>query len=427
MNDEMLQIPESESNGKMKSAIHIWSKVSAVVVMFLTLFLPVIAKADFIENKGQWPAQVLYAADITGGKLFIEKNRLLYCFYEGSNHGHEMTKEKNVSDYHTEYMWVHAYEVRFINSHTNPAVLSEKNPVGPIYNYINGNDPNKWVSGAHSFTRVMLSELYPGIDLILYSQESIVKYDLVVRPEGNARNIRMQYNGLDKMVIEDGNLLLETRLGKVTEIKPYTYQILSGEQKEVSCHFQLKGNIISFSFPRDFEKGKALVIDPNIIFSVYSGSTSDNWGNTATYDGEGNLYSGGIVASNGYPVTVGAYQVSHAGGNWDIGILKYDSAGSRLTYATYLGGNSSETPQSLVVNKAGELLILGTTSSKNFPVTNGSLFGGGVNFTPMDGVPYPNGSDIFVAKLNNAGTELLGSTFLGGSNNDGINFIRSLN
>src|SRR5690606_33423188 len=170
-----------------------------------------------------------------------------------------------------------------------------------------------------------------------------------------------------------------------------------------------------------------LIIDPILIFSAYSGSTMDNWGNTATYDARGNVYSGGMVSNDdfpsGFPVTPGAYQVAYAGGSWDIGILKYDSAGSELLYCTFIGGNGTETPQSLVVNSSGELLILGATGSSDFPVTNGSEFKGGENIDPLWGVPYLQGTDIFIAKLSPNGDKLLGATYLGGTSNDGVNLI----
>jgi gliding motility-associated-like protein len=236
----------------------------------------------------------------------------------------------------------------------------------------------------------------------------------------------MEYEGAD-LSLEEENLIVKTSLQTITELKPYAYQLINGRQVSVACQFQIRGNVVSYVFPDGYDECEELVIDPILIFSAYSGSTQDNWGNTATYDDRGNLYSGGMVSTKnpptGFPVTVGAFQITFQGGNWDVGILKYDSAGSKLLYATYLGGNNTETPQSLVVNAAGELLILGATGSSDFPVTNGSTFKGGTPIDPLGGVPFTAGSDIFIAKLSEDGAQLLGGTYLGGSENDGINFI----
>jgi gliding motility-associated-like protein len=395
-----------------------------IPVLYTLLAVPAYAGSDktgnFIENKGQWPSQVLFAADIPGGTLYVERSRLIYSFYL-PQHQHDDPSVKHTAENDTTPN-AHAFELKFVHGYTGLRAAGY-NPAATTFNYWNGNDPSKWISHARAFEGVELQDIYPGIHLKLYRQGASLKYDFIVTPQGRIEDILLEYNGLDGIRLADGNLNLQTALGELTEMKPYAFQVHGTQQHEVKCTFKLHNNRVTFDAPASWDRTNSLIIDPLIVFSAYSGSTADNWGNTATYDDEGNLYSAGIVSSAGYPVKTGAYQTSFGGGSWDIGIMKFDSAGTRLIYATYLGGRSSETPQSLVVNHAGELLILGTTSSTNFPVTNGSTFSGGNNFTPMDGVPYSNGSDLFVAKLSADGTRLLASTYFGGSNNDGVNFV----
>jgi gliding motility-associated-like protein len=131
----------------------------------------------------------------------------------------------------------------------------------------------------------------------------------------------------------------------------------------------------------------------------------------------------------GYPVSLGAYQTV-SGGGWDIGIIKYDSSGINRLYATYLGGSSTDIPHSIVVNKANQLLILGTTGSSDYPVKSNAYdtsFSGGTNIALDNVLQYPNGSDIVVSKLSTDGSQLLASTFIGGSGNDGLNFLPHYN
>ncbi|HTJ52818.1 MAG TPA: gliding motility-associated C-terminal domain-containing protein [Cyclobacteriaceae bacterium] len=382
----------------------------------------------FIENKGQWPSQVLYVAEIPGGKLYIESSRLLYSFYTSPHIHRELssgsvfTKEDFIQQEDT-VQQAHAFEVKFLNAHTTISAEGVS-ASSTIYNYFIGNDPASWAQGAKAFETVVLHNLYEGVDLKLYARGSTIKYDLIiVAGSHHLKNIEMLYNGLDSLKLKDGNLHLKTKLGELTEMKPYAYQLDGKAQKEVSCTYKLKGNKVTFNFNERPDSALTLVIDPLIIFSAYSGSVADNWGYTATYDDYGNAYSGGIVLGTGYPVSLGSYQSSFRGGTWDIGIMKYDSSGQKLIYATYLGGSAVETPQSLVVNHAGELLVMGVTSSTNFPVTNGSVLAGGTPFEPFDEEPYNNGSDLFIAKLNANGSKLTGSTYLGGTSNDGINFV----
>lgn len=397
-------------------------------LMLWLVFIPHFAQAvtGFIENKGQWPDQVLFAADIPGGKLYVERTRLLYAFVESPesmhNHLSENIAGKDVSAYHLDVLQAHAFEVKFL--HVNTTVRAQG--VGVLdskYSYINGSDPSKWQQHVRAYEIIIISDLYKGVDLKLYTSGSSVKYDLIVKPGGHLHKIELAYSGLDSLQLKQKNLHMKTSLGEIIEMKPYVYQEHNGKRTDIPCKFNVKNNHVTFDLEHRHDPSTTLVIDPLIIFSAYSGSTTDNWGNTATYDDEGNAYMAGIVYGTGYPVKTGAYQVSYRGGTWDIGVMKFDSAGTKMLYATYLGGSAAETPQSLVVNHAGELLILGTTSSKDFPVTNGSAFAGGTAFTPMDGVPYANGSDLFAAKLSSDGTELLGSTYIGGSANDGVNFV----
>src|SRR3990172_1853751 len=120
--------------------------------------------------------------------------------------------------------------------------------------------------------------------------------------------------------------------------------MVKGKQREVKCNFKLENKVVSFEFPRGYDKTKELVIDPTLIFASYSGSTADNWGYTSTFDNAGNLYGGGVTFGVGYPTTVGAYQVSFNGGNGnysfgtDISLTKFSSNGTALLYSTYLGG-----------------------------------------------------------------------------------------
>ena len=280
---------------------------------------------------------------------------------------------------------------------------------------------------AYAYDGFRYGSIYDGIDLNVYTYGQNLKYDFVVAPEANPNQILISYQGADQLRLDaSGDLHTETRLAEIIEKKPVAYQMIDGKKVFVSCRYQLTGNQLTFLFFQGYDPCYELAIDPLLIFSTYSGSTADNWGSTATPGENGNLYSAGVTnllnAGGVFPATTGAFQVNY-GGLYDIGILKYDSAGQQLLYASYLGGTESESPHSLVMNSNEELIVLGTTSSADFPTTlnaydrsfNGGTVVGGVV------VPYRKGSDIFVARVNGAGTKLLSSTLLGGNANDGLN------
>jgi hypothetical protein len=262
---------------------------------------------------------------------------------------------------------------------------------------------------------------------MIYSSGDNIKYDFIVSAGADPRLIRASYEGAHVALSEEGDLYITTSVGQIIEKHPEAYQFVDGKKKRIQCKFILEDNVLSFCFPQGYDECEPLIIDPLLIFSTYSGSTADNWGSTATPGEHGNLYSAGIVrdvnATQNFPTTPGAFQISF-GGSIDIGILKYDSTGTNLLWASYLGGNSSESPHSLVMDQDEELLVLGTTSSSNFPTTSGAFsrtFSGGVPQPVYLPVPYDNGSDIIVTRISSDGTLLMASTYLGGSGNDGMN------
>jgi hypothetical protein len=152
----------------------------------------------------------------------------------------------------------------------------------------------------------------------------------------------------------------------------------------------------------------------NIIFNVaatLSGSSVSNYGHTATYDNDGNIYTGARNFGVGYPSSSGAFQLNWAGGV-DMAISKYDSTGSNLLWATYIGGSDTEYPNSMVVNSQNELCIYGTSSSSDFP-TSLNAFDNSHN----------GSTDIVITHLDYTGSSLIGSSYFGGSNDDGLNVV----
>ncbi|WP_460504172.1 SBBP repeat-containing protein, partial [Hymenobacter agri] len=199
-------------------------------------------------------------------------------------------------------------------------------------------------------------------------------------------------------------------------------------RRAVACRYVLaEGSTVRFALGA-YDHARALTIDPVVVFASYSGSAANNWGFTATYDPAGNLYTGGIAFDIGYPTTAGAFQTTFKA-LVDIAIIKFNtnvSGPAARVWATYLGGNDADFPTSLVVNSQGELLVLGTSGSDDFPVTAAAAqrrFASGVAADPFGfGAPYdaPNGTDLVITRLNATGTALRGSTYLGGSGNEGL-------
>jgi hypothetical protein len=402
--------------------------------LFFLLLIPSLSIAQqgnikFIENRGQFTEEVRFFADIPGGRLFFQNDQITYSFYdarvladrhrEQHDNFHTRRTDQSISD-----IPMHAVNVRFGEKSQRTGITGE-GLLAENTSYFYGSDPESWGVNCRTFEKITYPDVFPNIDLTFYSTDGLLKYDLILKKGADYRDISMIYEGQERILLQNENVYIQTSLNEITENKPYAYSRgdASARKRVIDCRYRLDGNTLSFVLDRDPVPGEVLVIDPLLIFSTYSGSLADNWGFTAAFDNAGNLYSGGIVFGVGFPATFGSF----SGGQIDVGILKYDSTGSRLIYAAYIGGSGADTPHSLIVNDRNELIILGTTSSLDFPVSSKAYqdtFGGGVIFSENN-MNYNNGSDIFITKLNSIGNFILGSTYVGGSLNDGVSRLSS--
>ena len=387
-------------------------------------------------NKGQWDSRVLYKVDLQMGEMLIESDGFTYNFNdykELMSHDKEHHHEEEVIG--GEIVRKQVIKTKFINSGWK-GKKTEKQESVFYRNYFLGNDPEKWKSKVKSYTSVVLEDFYSEIDLIIDGANSEMKYSFLVKRNAKASKIKYKIIGASNVKLQkDGSIAVRNRFGEIIDSKPIAWSIVDGDKVFVEVDFVLKDNLVSFTFPNGYDHSSELIIDPSISFSTFSGSTADNWGMTATPDNNGNLYAAGIVFNDGgeYPVTTGVFDEQINGGEvnpfvnystygFDLAISKFNEDGSELLYATYLGGAGNETPHSLVVDENDNLYLLGATSSTNFPTLTNSFdvsFNGG--FAELNNHLYFSASDLFISKLSSDGSQLLGSTYIGGSGNDGLN------
>ncbi|MEY4604521.1 MAG: hypothetical protein RIT43_1813 [Bacteroidota bacterium] len=397
-------------------------------------------RCAFTENKGQWHKEVLFKAPFSGGNLWVQQGKFVFHLQDFSNlhKAHDHPENSSVE------AKIRQTVVHLNFEGANKVEVLEKNLKSEhYYNYFIGNDKVRWASRVHTYQEAYLREFYNGIDLKLLEDEFHLKYEFHVLPGSDPRQIKMNYAGHKKIRLDDkGNLVVSTDLGEIIEQKPYAYQIIHGNIQEVTCAFALTENKLSFELGK-YDALFPLIIDPVLVFATYSGSVSDNFGMTATYGYDGTAYSGGTVYGNAYPMPDNlAFDVSSnftvpvnpTYGITDVFISKYSADGATMLWSTYLGGGGqdegTETANSLICDQQNNLYVYGATSSTDFPIVNGyqSAHAGGSpnsNFY-FNGVYFTNqGTDIYVAKLSSNGHNLLASTYMGGTANDGINTLVS--
>jgi len=146
-----------------------------------------------------------------------------------------------------------------------------------------------------------------------------------------------------------------------------------------------------------------------LIYAGYIGGSGNDRGNGIAVDSLGNAYVTGSAASTEatFPVLEGP-DLTHNGGGDDAFITKIGADGSTLIYSGYIGGSSGDSGNAVAVNAAGAAYVAGSTFSTqaSFPVLEGP------------DLTHNGATDIFVAKVNVAGTALNYAGYIGGNGGD---------
>ena len=146
-----------------------------------------------------------------------------------------------------------------------------------------------------------------------------------------------------------------------------------------------------------------------LIYSTYLRGNDYDEGDAIAVDNSGNAYIAGATFSGDFPSTSGSYDTTN-NGSGDIFVIKLNSDGSGLIFGTFIGGSYSDSPNAIALDSADNVYITGRTSSTNYPVTT-TAYDTSLN----NSFSY---YDVVVTKLNSAGTDLVYSTYIGGSGDE---------
>lgn len=160
-------------------------------------------------------------------------------------------------------------------------------------------------------------------------------------------------------------------------------------------------------------------------YSTYLGGSLDDTVTALAIDPSGYLCIGGMTQSSNFPITAGAYSTAYHGPTGPVGSRPYllgdgfaaklNPATSKLLFSTYLGGSDDDIVRGIAADAQGNIVVAGMTNSANFPVTANAIQG---KFAGPGTGQYAGVGDAFLAKLSGSGSQLLYSSFLGGSSSD---------
>jgi hypothetical protein len=377
-------------------------------------------KQFFIENKGQWPAEVLFLTQMGGLNAWITTKGMWYEFYKTEEIPSTSTgnKETTTPDAMADKFESKQYKrwgqrVGYTLIGNNTAVKTQgKQKQDGYYNYFLGNDHSKHASNVGLYKEALVKDVYTGVDMRYYFEKGLLRYDYIVHPGADPSQIRFNIEGSDKTYLNDkGELVFTTCFGEVKNAELYSYQNQDNQpsikgKKQVAAKFTKQTNGLWTITLGAYNKNQTLIIDP-LVYSTYIGGIGTyDIGHSIALDSSANAYMTGETNSiPDYDITAGAFQTTYGGGSKDVFVTKLNASGTALIYSTYIGGSGEDYGYSIALDASANVYITGVTNSTNYDINAGafqSTFGGG------------NG-DVFVTKLNAFGTALIYSTYIGGS------------
>ncbi len=369
----------------------------------------------FIENKGQVGDQfynprpdVLFYGNIGPLNFHLKNNGISYQ----QSRVDSWKEELNVADKKIKVLektTIYRVDMDWIN--TDPKVqITKLNSLPGVSNFYNTVAPNG-VTGVSSYSELIYKNIYKGVDLRWYYKDGHLKYDYVVSSNTNYKQIQIDVKGATKLFIDaNGDLIIETPLGKIIEQAPYVTQ----KGKELKSKWIINGTIISFQID-GIDPLSAFTIDPGVrIWGTYYGGNGGDSSLNNAVDSNGNIWIGGTTSStNGTSIaTVGSHQFVFGGGADNAYIAKFNAAGVRQ-WGTYYGGPVREFGMNVAIDNSGNSYLCGQSlgSAGNIISTPGShqpLFGGT--------------GDAFVVKFDANGVRQWG-TFYGDAGLEGGNAV----
>ena len=273
-------------------------------------------------------------------------------------------------------------------------------------NYFVGADPKQWHVGVPRFAKVRYSDVYPGIDLVYYGNQRQVECDFIVAAGADPDLIRLAVDGRTPGTVDaQGDVVFRTAAGEVRLRQPSIYQKTDGGRRSVAGGFVIDARgQIRFQVAA-YDTALPLIIDPVLVFSTFMGGNGNEAGTAIGVDPSANVIVAGYTDSTDFPTT-NALDTTKASGR-DAFVVKVDSTGTNLVYATYLGGNQDDFVNALAVDAAGNVYLTGQTSSSNFPTTANAFQ------SSLQG-----GTNAFVVELDSTGTNVVYATYLGGDTDD---------
>ena len=264
---------------------------------------------------------------------------------------------------------------------------------------------NRQLTNIESDNEILFYNIYKNIDLRYYMSVSGLKYEFIVHPGGNPNDITIEVSGNMRLSTSKTSIALFEKSDLNSQIYvDNDLNVFQGLNVIISASFtQISINSYGFNIEK-YDSSIDLIIDPIWLgFSTFLGGDMYDQLSDIAIDDQGNTYLTGYTESTNFPNVNGIYQSLDT--SPDAFVTKLNSTGNGIIYSTYLGGDDIDKATSIDVDQNGYPVVVGYTSSSNFPIWFGYY---------AIKAAY---NDAFITRLNFDGT-LNYSTYWGGDNTD---------
>jgi uncharacterized protein (TIGR03437 family) len=290
--------------------------------------------------------------------------------------------------------------MEFAGGALTPAGTGEE-PAAGYSNYFVGKTEKEWFTGVPHYAKLRYRELYPGIDIVYYSANGAIEFDFIVHPGADISQIGMRFHGATSVAVGD-DIIVKADGAEMRVRRP---RVLQGGI-EIPSWYEMENGVIKVRMAR-IDPSEALTIDPILDFSTYLGGPGTDSLDRMEMAADGNLILAGFTQSPASPALDPFQQPSIV--SLAPILLKMSSDGRRILFYTILGRNGWDQAFALGIGKDGAITIGGRTRSPNFPLKNA--------FQSEFKAIWDN---AFFTRLTGDGRALTYSSYLGGSNTDGI-------
>lgn len=378
----------------------------------------------FIENGGQIidsdgnpDTEVLFYSIFGNERIYIRPTGISIVT---ANKGQDATSNDTIQRVDLEFAGSNPAIYNYQTSHLRTGNVHTLEQTSGRFNFFLGHIP-EGITNVPAFKRIVFEDVFQDIDIGFFSNPEGFKLYFVIHPGGDPNLILLNCDGQDNIgITQNKELHLETQPKKLKFDKLHAFQINPANQiVPQPVKFVQNANQISCSIPGSLNPNFTTVIVMDRghgkdvgqtracnDWSTYLGGNGLDQGNAVTADSDGNVYFIGQTRSDPFPVsTGGTIQPAFAGGEFDAYVGKFDQDGVPI-WMTYYGGSLRDVAQGIDLNSNGDIYIVGTTSSDDFPLE------------PAGNTVLNGSADAFFLRLNNAGDSKLFARYFGGDNND---------